>query len=124
MPASSTPPTETTPSVGFHAITQQSGEPGSHHPSSQHRLPAQCDGPSCARTEAIPRHKDTPSNRVFLSRTKLAKRWGCSVETIKRRDKAGVLKGVHFSAGMVRYPLEEVLRIERDAAQGREVQNG
>ncbi len=56
-----------------------------------------------------------PASR-FLSRQELADRWGCSIETLKRREKAGVLNGLRFSARMVRYSLEEVLRVEQDAS--------
>lgn len=63
-------------------------------------------------------------NHVLVSRAELARRWGCSIETLKRREKAGVLNGLRLSARMVRYALDEVLRVERDASCGWEVQNG
>lgn len=55
----------------------------------------------------------------MISRVDLAKRWGCSVETLKRREKAGVLHGLRFSSRMVRYDMDEVARVEGEASTER-----
>ena len=49
-----------------------------------------------------------------LSRQKLAIRWQCSTETIKRREKAGVLPSLRLG-GLVRYKLADIERIESEA---------
>ena len=49
-----------------------------------------------------------------LSRHQLADRWQCSTETVKRREKAGILP-VHRLGGLVRYRLSDVERIEQEA---------
>jgi hypothetical protein len=49
-----------------------------------------------------------------LSRQTLAMRWECSIETVKRREKAGVLKSYRLG-GLVRYKLSDVERIEQQA---------
>jgi DNA-binding transcriptional regulator YhcF (GntR family) len=51
----------------------------------------------------------------FISRRSLASRWGCSVETIKRRTRDGMLHPIRFNARMIRYQLSEVIRVEREA---------
>jgi len=48
----------------------------------------------------------------FLSRRQLTARWGCCVETIKRRQRAGLLKPIYLSSRMVRYSLRNVEEIE------------
>jgi len=50
-----------------------------------------------------------------ISRADLAVRWRCHTETIKRREKQGILHPLRFSTRMVRYPLREVRALERDA---------
>jgi hypothetical protein len=49
---------------------------------------------------------------TLISRSDLAKRWGCSIETLKRREKSGIINGLRLSARMVRYALDEVLRVD------------
>jgi len=49
-----------------------------------------------------------------LSRQKLAVRWQCSTETIKRREKAGILPSLRLG-GLVRYKLADIERIEQQA---------
>jgi hypothetical protein len=51
----------------------------------------------------------------FISRAELAVRWGCHIETLKRREKQGSLHPLRFSTRMVRYPLREVRALEREA---------
>ena len=49
-----------------------------------------------------------------ISRQKLAVRWECSTETIKRREKAGILPSLRLG-GLVRYKLADVEKIEQQA---------
>jgi hypothetical protein len=61
--------------------------------------------------------KDKQTNAellLHLSRQQIAKRWQCSTETIKRREKAGILPS-HRLGGLVRYRLSDVERIEQEA---------
>ena len=60
-------------------------------------------------------HKTTEQ---FLSRKQLQRRWSCCIETIKRRQRAGVLTPIYLSARMVRYALRNIEEVE--AAAGHE----
>ena len=51
--------------------------------------------------------------QAFLSRTELATRWGVSKETIKRREREGLLTPIRFNQRLLRYRLEDVIEIER-----------
>ena len=51
----------------------------------------------------------------FLTRAELAERWSCSVETIKRKTKSGLLHPLRFNERMLRYALSEVLAVEAGA---------
>ena len=55
------------------------------------------------------------STEQLLSRRQLQARWGCSVESVKRRQKAGLLKPIYLSLRMVRYTLQNVEEIEAAA---------
>lgn len=49
----------------------------------------------------------------LLDRKAVAKRWGVSVETIKRREADGTLRAVHLPGGrLVRYRFSSVLKAE------------
>lgn len=48
-----------------------------------------------------------------LSRGTLAKRWECSISTVRRREKAGEI-AAERNGGIVRYDLDEILRFERE----------
>jgi hypothetical protein len=52
----------------------------------------------------------------LLSRRELALRWDVSLETIKRRTKEGLLRPIRFNARLIRYRLDDVLAIEREAS--------
>jgi len=54
----------------------------------------------------------------FLTRAELATRWRCSGETIKRRQRAGLLNPVYLSARKLLYPLSEIEKLEADGAGG------
>jgi len=56
-----------------------------------------------------------PAGSVSISRSELATRWSCSQETLKRREKAGLLRAWK-NGRLVRYRMEDVLQLE---AQGR-----
>jgi hypothetical protein len=51
----------------------------------------------------------------FLSRKQIAARWGVCIETVKRRERDGTLKGLHFNARLVRYRLQDVRHVESQA---------
>ena len=52
--------------------------------------------------------------RVTLSRKGISERWSCSVETVKRREAAGVLKALKLGR-LVRYRLADVEAAEAQA---------
>jgi hypothetical protein len=58
----------------------------------------------------------TPASEQLITRKSLATRWQCSVETVKRRTAAGQLHPIRFGPRMLRYALDEVRRVEREAA--------
>ena len=51
----------------------------------------------------------------FISRPDLAAHWDCHVETLKRRERQGLLHPIRFSPRLVRYRLTEVRALEREA---------
>ena len=55
-------------------------------------------------------------NEVFLTRILLAKRWGCSVSTIKRREREGLIRPFEFNARNKRYKLSQIVSIEKKAS--------
>ena len=57
--------------------------------------------------------KDT--SEQLLSRGAVAQRWECCIETIKRRERAGILKPIRFNQRMLRYRLSDILAIEAAA---------
>ena len=57
----------------------------------------------------------------LLTRRELADRWKVSIETIKRRERARVLRPLRLEGRIVRYRMSEVVRVETEgdiAAQG------
>jgi hypothetical protein len=54
----------------------------------------------------------------LVSRKALATRCQCSIETIKRRTREGLLHPVRFNQRMIRYRTSEIIRIEQQAAGG------
>src|SRR5437764_15372101 len=58
------------------------------------------------------------STDQLLSRRAVARRWGVSTETIKRRERAGSLHALKFNSRLTRYRLSEVELIEREAMGG------
>ena len=57
-------------------------------------------------------HRKSPIE--LLTRRELCDRWSVSTETLKRRERAGILHALKLGRG-VRYRLDEVERIEADA---------
>jgi hypothetical protein len=57
-------------------------------------------------------------NEALLSRKQVASRWSVSLETIKRREAAGLLHPIRFSQRQLRYRLTEIIGVERAAAGG------
>jgi hypothetical protein len=51
----------------------------------------------------------------LVSRKELAKRWGVSTETIKRRTRDELLKPLRFNQRLLRYRLSDIIRIEQEA---------
>lgn len=58
------------------------------------------------------KHPDKTTQAVLIDRINLATRWSCSVMTIKRREKEGLLKPVYLSNRIVRYRLQDIEAIE------------
>jgi hypothetical protein len=54
------------------------------------------------------------NEKIFLSRLELGYRWSCSRETLKRREKAGILS-VYKLGKAVRYKLQDIMAIEEAA---------
>ncbi len=50
----------------------------------------------------------------LVTRTDLADRWRVSIETLKRREKAGLLKAMKIGRG-IRYRLSDILAFETEA---------
>lgn len=51
----------------------------------------------------------------LIDREKLAARFCCSIETIKRMEKRGILKRVQLGERLVRYRLSSIERIETES---------
>ena len=58
------------------------------------------------------------SSEKLLSRRAVAQRWSVSTATIKRRERAGLLRAVRFNQRLLRYRLSDILKIEQEAAGG------
>jgi len=51
---------------------------------------------------------------MLISRKQLAERWSLSTETLKRRERAGILPALKMGRG-VRYRITDIERIEKEA---------
>ena len=51
----------------------------------------------------------------LLSRRAVAHRWQTSTETIKRREKEGLLKPIRFNQRLLRYKLSDIEALEAAA---------
>lgn len=54
----------------------------------------------------------------FFTRRELAQRWRCSGESIKRRQRRGLLNPLYLSQRKLLYPLAQIEAIEAAAAGG------
>ena len=54
--------------------------------------------------------------QVLISRRQLAIRWGCSIPTIKRREKAGFIPVAQLGGNLVRYKLADIEACEAGEA--------
>ena len=52
----------------------------------------------------------------FLSRLDLARRWKVSIETIKRRERARILRPVKLDGRIIRYRMSDIRRIEEEGS--------
>jgi hypothetical protein len=64
-------------------------------------------------------HKHVPvrdAPQKFVTRREAATRWRCSTETVKRKDRAGLLHPVRLSRRLLLYELKEIEALEKDGA--------
>jgi hypothetical protein len=54
-----------------------------------------------------------PDPVAMLSRREVARRWGVSVDTVRRREQEGLLVAMRFNARLLRYRRDQVEAIER-----------
>ena len=54
----------------------------------------------------------------LLTRRELADRWKVSIETIKRRERARVLRPLRLEGRIVRYRMSDIARIEMEGDIG------
>ena len=54
-------------------------------------------------------------SQQLLSRRALALRWGCCNETLKRREREGILKSIRFNQRLLRYRLSDIVAVENAA---------
>ena len=52
----------------------------------------------------------------LLTRLDLARRWKVSMETIKRRERARILRPIRLDGRIVRYRLSDIRRIEAEGS--------
>ena len=56
----------------------------------------------------------------LLTRLELARRWKVSVGTLKRRERARLLRPVRLDGRVIRYRVSDVLQIEEEGYGGGE----
>jgi hypothetical protein len=56
-----------------------------------------------------------PDQDVLLSRRQVARRWGVCTETVKRKERSGLLSPVRFNGRLTRYRLSNILALEQKA---------
>jgi hypothetical protein len=69
------------------------------------RTHTRADGDNCVRPNV---------HDQLLTRLELAQRWKVSIETLKRRERAKILRPVKLKGRIVRYRITDVLRIEEE----------
>ena len=57
---------------------------------------------------------DKPTEDTLLTRREVAARWKVSIETVKRREQARILRRVRLEGRIVRYRMSDVVRIEEE----------
>jgi predicted site-specific integrase-resolvase len=63
--------------------------------------------------------KQVPTiSEQLLSRRAVANRWQTSVETVKRREKDGLIKVIRFNERLLRYKLSDIKAFEAAAGGG------
>lgn len=53
--------------------------------------------------------------RILVDRAHIQRRWSVSVDTVRRRERAGILTPIRLGTNIVRYDLAEVEAYERQA---------
>ena len=76
-------------------------------------LSAQKLSRSFTSKEAMSKH-DSPTYDPLLTRRELANRWKVSVETLKRRERARILRPIRLDGRVVRYRMSDVVKIEQE----------
>jgi hypothetical protein len=56
---------------------------------------------------------------LFITRQQLAERWQVTCESCKRYERRGIIHPVKIAARMLRYRLDEIENLERDATRDR-----
>jgi hypothetical protein len=51
---------------------------------------------------------------TLVTRSELARRWKVSVESLKRRESAKILRPVRLEGRVIRYRMSDILRIEEE----------
>jgi hypothetical protein len=64
---------------------------------------------------------NTDLDEELISRPGLARRWKCHTESLKRREKKGLLHPIALSSRMLRYRMSEVLKLESEAGTSVEI---
>jgi uncharacterized protein (UPF0254 family) len=64
--------------------------------------------------------KIVSASEQLLSRRAVAARWQTSRETVKRREKEGLLKAIRFNERLLRYKLSDIEAFEAQAGGGNE----
>ena len=54
-------------------------------------------------------------DHILVSRAELARRWRVSVETLKRRERARILRPIRLDGRVVRYRWSDILRVENES---------
>jgi hypothetical protein len=69
--------------------------------------------------EAAERISSGSKKPLFITRPQLAERWQVSCESCKRYERRGIIRPVKIAARMLRYRLDEIEALEREATLDR-----
>jgi hypothetical protein len=64
------------------------------------------------------REATQPSKEELLTRRQVAERWKCCTETLKRREKSGLLPFVVLSTRLKRYRLSDIEALATNSLSG------